>query len=149
MTTKIDIFNKLQLKKGLPDIRPGDTIRVYQKIREKKDQDSPSAKQEKAQTFEGLVIARKHGKGISATITVRKAISGIGVEKIIPLHSPLVEKIEILKRGKARRAKLYYLREAKGRKAKLKKRENVELSLEEKIEEEIVKNKKNEGESEK
>ena len=128
MTTKIDIFNKLQLKKDLPDIRPGDTIRVYQKIREKKDQDSPSAKQEKAQTFEGLVIARKHGKGISATITVRKAISGIGVEKIIPLHSPLVEKIEILKRGKARRAKLYYLREAKGRKAKLKKREKGETT---------------------
>lgn len=109
---------KDQLKQGLPDIRPGDTVRVYRKIKEKD--------KERVQPFEGLVIARKHGKGISATITVRKVISGIGVEKIYPLHSPNTEKIEVLKRGKVRRAKLYYLREAKGKKAKLKRKELAE-----------------------
>ncbi len=110
---KIEKFNKEQLKKGLDDIRPGDTIKVHQKIKEKDKQ--------RIQVFEGLVLARKHGKGISATITVRKLISGIGVERVFPLHSPNIEKIEIVKRGRVRRAKLYYLRKAKGRKARLKK----------------------------
>lgn len=104
-----------QLKKELSEIRPGDSIRVHQKVKEKD--------KERVQVFEGLVLARKHGKGISATITVRKVISGIGVEKIFPIHSPLIEKIEILKKGKVRRAKLYYLRGAKGKKARLKKKE--------------------------
>ena len=129
MTTKIEAFNKLQLKKDLPNIRPGDTVRVFQKILGQKDQ-------EKIQTFEGLVIARKHGKDISSTIMVRKIISGIGVEKIFPIHSPLIEKIEILKRGKARRAKLYYLRKAKGKKDRLKKREFITAVPEEKPAEE-------------
>ncbi len=115
MTTKLEIFNQASLKKDLPDIRPGDTVRVYQKIKE--------GEKERIQAFEGEVIARKHGKGISSTITVRKLISGIGVEKIFPLHLPTIEKIEILKRGKVRRAKLYYLREIKGKKAKLKQKE--------------------------
>lgn len=112
---KLKIVLQPFLKKNLPDIRPGDTVAVYQKIKEKD--------QERVQTFEGLVLARKHGKEVGATITVRKVVSGIGVEKIFPIHSPAIEKIEILKRGKARRAKLYYLREAKGRKARLKKKE--------------------------
>ena len=119
MTTKIELFNQKNLKKDLPDIRPGDTIRVYQKIKEKD--------KERIQTFEGLVIARKHGKGISATITVRREISGIGVERVFPIHSPTIEKIEALKRGKVRRAKLYYLRKTKGRKAKLKRKEFSEV----------------------
>ncbi|MCD6402244.1 50S ribosomal protein L19 [bacterium] len=110
---KIQLFNTTQLKKGIPDIRPGDTVCVYQKIKE--------GDKERIQSFEGVVLAKKHGKGISATITVRKVVSGIGVEKTFPLHSPLIEKIEILKRSKVRRAKLYYLRKAKGRKARLKK----------------------------
>jgi len=100
------------LKKDLPDIRPGDTVCVYQKIKEKNT--------ERIQPFKGIVIARKHGKGISATITVRKVVSGIGVEKVFPLHSPTIQKIEVLKRGKVRRAKLYYLRQVKGKKARLK-----------------------------
>jgi len=125
MTTKIEKFLTPFLKKELPDIRPGDTVRIHQKIKEtlKKDKSSAGQKKEekeRIQTFEGQVIARKHGKGISATITVRKVISGVGVEKIFPLHSPTIEKIEILKRGKVRRAKLYYLREVRGKKAKLK-----------------------------
>jgi len=117
MVQKTEEFNKVQLKKGLPEIRPGDTVKVYQKIKEKN--------KERIQIFEGTVIARKHGKGISSTITVRRVSSGIGVERIFPLHSPNIEKIEIVKRGKVKRAKLYYLRKAKGKKAKLKQKELV------------------------
>jgi len=123
MTTKLEIFNQTQLKKDLPDVRPGDTVRIYQKIKE--------GDKERVQTFEGLVIARKHGKGISATITVRKVILGVGMERILPIHSPIIEKIEILKRGKVRRAKLYYLRKAKGKKARLKKKKFAETVVEE------------------
>jgi large subunit ribosomal protein L19 len=83
-------------------IKAGDIIRVYQKIKE--------GGKERTQVFEGIVIARKHGNEIGATITVRREISGIGVEKIFPIHSPTIEKIEILKEGKRKRAKLYYLR---------------------------------------
>lgn len=122
MSNKVQIFKQLYLRKDIPDIRPGDTVRVYQKIREtipskgsKKEE-----KKEKIQTFEGVVIAKKHGQELGATFTVRKVISDVGVEKIFPLHSPTLEKIEILKRAKTRRAKLYYLREAKGKRARLK-----------------------------
>ena len=126
MPSKLETFIKTQLKADLPDIRPGDTVRVSQKIRE--------GDKERIQAFEGLVIARKHGKGITSTITVRRIISGIGAERIFPLHSPTIEKIEILKRGRVRRAKLYYLRKAKGRRAKLKGEEFVEAIPEEKSE---------------
>jgi len=128
MSTKLETFNKPQLKTDLPDIRPGDTIRVYQKIKE--------GDKERVQVFEGQVLCRKHGKGITSTITVRKVISGIGVERIFPIHLPTIEKIEILKRGKVRRAKLYYLRKAKGRKARLKKKELAKVVAEEKPEKE-------------
>jgi len=114
-TKAVETFTKEQLKKDLPGIRPGDTVRIYQRVKEKN--------KERLQSFEGVVLARKHGKGIGATITVRKVFSGIGVEKIIPVHSPNVEKIEVLKRGKVKRAKLYYLRTAKGKKARLKRKE--------------------------
>jgi len=127
MNTKLDIFNKNQLKKDLPDIRPGDTIKVHQKIKEtaKKGKSAKQEVKERIQVFEGQVIARKHGKGVNSTITVRKVISGVGVEKIFPVHSPIIDKIELVKKGKAKRSKLYYLREAKGRKAKLKREEMV------------------------
>ncbi|OHA67538.1 MAG: 50S ribosomal protein L19 [Candidatus Wildermuthbacteria bacterium RIFCSPHIGHO2_02_FULL_45_25] len=100
------------LKENIPDIRPGDTVRVYQRIKE--------GDKERIQLFEGIVIAEKHGTGITGTITVRRISSGVGVERIFPLHSPVIEKIEVVKRSKVRRAKLYYLRDAKGRKARLK-----------------------------
>jgi len=88
---------------GLPDIRPGDIIRVHQKMK--------GGDKEKPQIFEGIVIAKKHGVGPSATITVRKESFGIGVERVYPLHSPTIERIEIVSRAKrTRRAKLYYLR---------------------------------------
>ena len=123
-TNKLKIFTKPFLKTNLPDIRPGDTIRVHEKIStsvvSEKEKTKQKQEKEKIQVFEGIVLARKHGKGISATITVRKVISGIGVERIFPLHSPNIKKIEILKRAKVRRAKLYYLRTAKGKKARLK-----------------------------
>ena len=114
MTTLLEKFNKEQEKK-LPDLRPGDTIKVYQKI---KDGDK-----ERIQIFEGIIIGKKHGVGIPATITVRKVVDGIGVERVWPIHSPSLEKIEILRHAKVRRSKLYYLRTAKGKKAKLKRKD--------------------------
>ena len=114
----INIFEKSQLKKNNPDVRPGDLVKVYQKNLDKEGG--------KPQIFEGAVLARKHGQGLSSTITVRKEIKGIGVERIFPLHSPLIEKIEIVKQGKVRRAKLYYLRTAKGKKKRIKSRKIVE-----------------------
>jgi len=123
-----------RLKKNLPQIRQGDTVKVYQKIKETKDNKT----KERIQVFEGQVLAMKHGKGITGTITVRKVVGGIGVEKIFPIHSPIIEKIEIIKQAKVRRAKLYYLREAKGRKAKLKtanRSEEIEESEEATVEE--------------
>ncbi|MAG44662.1 50S ribosomal protein L19 [bacterium] len=92
--------------------KPGYTIRVHQKIQEKDKQ--------RIQIFEGLVIARKHGKEPGATITVRKISSGFGVERIFPIHSPKIAKVELVRKGKVRRAKLYYIRKLTGKAARLK-----------------------------
>ncbi len=89
-------------------IKPGDTVRVWQKITEEKGKI-------RLQAFEGLVIARKHGNEPGATFTVRKIASGVGVERIFPLYSPVIDKIEIVRRAKVRRAKLYYIREKSAR----------------------------------
>lgn len=113
MTTLLEKFNKDQEKK-LPELRPGDTIKVHQKIKE--------GDKERIQIFEGVIIARKHGEGINATITVRKVVDGVGVEKVLPIHSPMIDKIEIVGHGKVRRAKLNYLRTAKGIKSKVKRK---------------------------
>lgn len=91
-------------------IRPGDTVRVHQKIQDKG--------KTRIQIFEGLVLARKHGDEPGATFTVRKVASGVGVEKIYPLYSPLIDKLEIVKRAKVRRSKLYYIREKVNREIK-------------------------------
>jgi large subunit ribosomal protein L19 len=92
------------------DLRPGDTVRVHQKIEEKGKY--------RIQIFEGLVLARKHGTEAGGTFTVRRSLSGIGVEKIYPLYSPMIDKIEIVKRSRVRRAKLYYIRDKVAREAR-------------------------------
>ncbi len=92
------------------DIRPGDTVRVMQKIKE--------GNKFRLQAFEGLVLARKHGTEAGATFTVRKVTSGVGVEKIYPLYSPMIESVEVVKRARVRRAKLYFIREKVAREAR-------------------------------
>ena len=99
----IQLFASSQNLSKLPEIRPGFTVRVHQKIRE--------GEKNRIQIFEGIVIAHKHGKGLGGTITVRKIASGVGVERIFPLHSPNIAKFEIVKTSGVRRAKLYYLRD--------------------------------------
>jgi len=93
-------------------LRAGDTVRVWQKITE--------GEKTRLQAFEGLILSRKHGDEAGGTFTVRKVIGGIGVERIFPILSPSVEKIEVLRKGKVRRAKLYYLRNKHGKAAKIK-----------------------------
>ncbi|MCL6594111.1 MAG: 50S ribosomal protein L19 [Alicyclobacillus sp.] len=100
-----------QLRTDIPAFRPGDTVRVHVKVRE--------GQRERIQVFEGVVI-RRRGRGISATYTVRKISYGVGVERTFPLHSPKIEKIEVVRRGKVRRAKLYYLRGLSGKAARIK-----------------------------
>lgn len=107
----IEAFTNEQLKKETPLIRVGDTVRVYNKIKE--------GNRERIQLFEGTVIG-KHGGGISETFTVRRVSYGVGVEKTFPIHSPNVEKVEIVRVGKIRRAKLYYLRGRVGKASKVK-----------------------------
>ena len=107
----IQAFTNEQMKAELPVIRIGDTIRVHNKIKE--------GARERIQMFEGTVIA-KHGGGISETFTVRRVSYGVGVEKTFPIHSPNVEKVDIIRVGKVRRAKLYYLRGRVGKSSKVK-----------------------------
>lgn len=105
-------FHANSALKNMPDIRPGLTLKIYQKIKE--------GNKTRTQTFEGLVIAHKHGNGLSGTITVRKIASGVGVERIFPLHLPTIEKIEVVKAAKVRRAKLYYIRHKTARETRRK-----------------------------
>ena len=107
----IKAFTSEQLKENVPVIRIGDTIRVHNKIKE--------GSRERIQMFEGTVIA-KHGGRISETFTVRRVSYGCGVEKTFPLHSPNVEKVDIIRVGKVRRAKLYYIRDRVGKASKVK-----------------------------
>ena len=109
---KTDLFNQKNIKKDQPEIRTGYTVRVHQKIKE--------GDKFRIQVFEGLVIAKKHGQGISATITVRKISNGVGVERIFPLHLPTIEKIEVVKKHRVRRAKLYYIRQKSAKQSRLK-----------------------------
>jgi large subunit ribosomal protein L19 len=99
----------------MPDIRPGHIVKVYQKIFETKEVGKKMETKERIQVYEGLVIAMRGRKGINATITVRKISDGVGVERIYPLNSPAIEKIELIKTTKARRAKLYYMRDRVGK----------------------------------
>ncbi len=112
MNNTIIEFNKRQQKDDIPEIRPGMKIRVHERIKE--------GDKERIQVFEGIVLAIKHGKNLPATMTVRAVIAGVGVEKIWPIHSPKISKIEIVRASKVRRAKLYFLRNLSPKKIKRK-----------------------------
>ena len=105
------VFTEELLKKDAPQFNVGDTVRVSVRIKE--------GERERIQAFEGTVIAKKHG-GIAETFTVRRTSYGVGVECVFPVHSPFVEKVEVVRKGKVRRAKLFYLRERTGKAAKVK-----------------------------
>ncbi len=107
----LKIISESSMKKELPKFNIGDTVRVSVRIKE--------GERERVQAFEGTVIAKKHG-GISETFTVRRFSYGVGVERVFPAHSPFVEKVEVIRKGKVRRAKLFYLRERTGKAAKVK-----------------------------
>lgn len=109
----MNVLQKIQqenLKKALPAFQSGDTVRVHTKIKE--------GDKERIQVFEGVVIRRK-GHGAESSFTVRKISYGIGVERVFPVHSPMIDRVEIATRGKVRRAKLYYLRDLSGKKARI------------------------------
>ena len=112
---RLDGIEKTQMRNGIPDFQSGDTIRVHVRIKE-------SETKERLQAFEGVVIARKHG-GARETITVRKTSFGVGVERIFPLHATIVDHIDLVKRRRVRRAKLYYLRNLRGKAARIRERD--------------------------
>ena len=109
----IEQFEKDQMRIDLPSFGPGDTVKVHVRIRE--------ADKERIQVFEGVVIRKKKGSS-RASFTVRKISYGVGVERIFPLHSPIIEKVEVVQRGRVRRSRLYYLRSLKGKAARIRER---------------------------
>ena len=110
---KADLVEKPRLRDDIPEFRPGDTLRVHVRVAE--------AGRERIQVFQGVVI-RRQGGGLRETFTVRKESFGVGVERTFPLHSPTIARIEVLTHGRVRRAKLYYLRERRGKRARIKER---------------------------
>ena len=114
---KVDVVEKSRLRDDVPDFAPGDNVKVHVRVVE--------GTRSRIQVYEGVVIARKNG-GLRETFTVRKISFGVGVERTFPVHSPVIEQIEVTRRGKVRRAKLYYLRDRVGKKARIKeKREAI------------------------
>ena len=111
---RLDSVEQTQLRDNIPAFQPGDSLKVHVRIKE--------GNKERLQVFEGVCIARKHG-GARETITVRKVSFGVGVERIFPLHATVVDHIDVVRRGKVRRAKLYYLRELRGKAARIKERD--------------------------
>jgi large subunit ribosomal protein L19 len=110
---KVDLIERTRVRKDIPPFRPGDQVKVHVKVRE--------GGRERLQVFEGVVIARRGG-GLRESFTVRKVSFGVGVERTFPIHAPAVAKLEVVRHGKVRRAKLYYLRELSGRRAKIEER---------------------------
>jgi large subunit ribosomal protein L19 len=110
---KLNQIQKESMRLDLPDFGPGDTVKVHVKIKE--------GEKERVQIFQGVVISKRKGT-VNATFTVRKVSYGVGVERIFPLHSPVISKIEVITRGRVRRAKIYYLRKLRGRAARIKER---------------------------
>ncbi|GAA4916013.1 50S ribosomal protein L19 [Streptomonospora salina] len=110
MHTAIQEIEKAQLRSDIPDFRPGDTLNVHLRVTE--------GNRSRVQVFKGVVI-RRHGAANRETFTVRKISYGVGVERTLPVHSPVIEKLEVVQRGRVRRAKLYYLRHLRGKKARI------------------------------
>jgi large subunit ribosomal protein L19 len=115
-----DLVEQSYLRKGLPQFRPGDTVKVHVRVVE--------GNRERVQVFQGVVI-RRSGGGLRETFTVRKISFGVGVERTFPLHSPSIAKLEVVQRGHVRRAKLYYLRDLRGKKARIRERRIDETKL--------------------
>jgi large subunit ribosomal protein L19 len=111
---RLDNIENTQLRDNIPAFQPGDSLRVHVRIKE--------GNKERLQIFEGICIARKHG-GSRETVTVRKVSFGVGVERIFPLHGTIIDHIDVTRRGKVRRAKLYYLRDLRGKAARIKERD--------------------------
>ena len=111
---RLDNVENTQLKSNIPPFQSGDTVKVHVRIKE--------GNKERLQVFEGVVIARKHG-GVRETVTVRKVSFGVGVERIFPIHGTVIDHIDVVRRGKVRRAKLYYLRELRGKAARIKEKD--------------------------
>jgi large subunit ribosomal protein L19 len=111
---RLDAIEQTQLRDNIPAFQSGDTVKVHVRIKE--------GNKERIQIFEGIVIARKHG-GARETVTVRKVSFGVGVERIFPLHATVVDHIDVVRRGRVRRAKLYYLRELRGKAARIKEKD--------------------------
>ncbi len=109
----IEKIQEAQLRKDLPEFRPGDTVRVHVRLRE------GEGDKERIQTFEGVVIS-KRGRQSNASFTVRRVSFGVGVERVFPLHSPMISQIEVVNKGQVRRARLYYLRGLRGKAARIK-----------------------------
>ncbi|HMS41926.1 MAG TPA: 50S ribosomal protein L19 [Pyrinomonadaceae bacterium] len=111
---KLDSIEQQQIKENIPNFQAGDTVKVHVRIKE--------GNKERLQVFEGVVIARKHG-GVRETVTVRKISFGVGVERIFPIHATIIDHIDVIRRGRVRRAKLYYLRDLRGKAARIKERD--------------------------
>jgi large subunit ribosomal protein L19 len=115
----LDDITKDQLRSDIPDFREGDTVRVNVRVVDYKEaKGGKQERRERLQAYEGVVIAR-HNNGISSSFTVRKISNGVGVERVFPLHSPMLDKIEVVRHGRVRRAKLYYLRNLRGKAARI------------------------------
>ena len=111
---QLDQVESVYIRQGQPEFQPGDTVRVHVRVVE--------GDKSRTQIFEGDVLGRRGGTSLQATFTVRKTSGGVGVERIFPLHSPVVERIEVVRQGKVRQAKLYYLRDLSGKKARIRER---------------------------
>lgn len=113
---KVDVVEKSYLRDDVPEFWPGDTVRVHVRVVE--------GTRSRIQAFEGVVLGRRGG-GLRETFTVRKVSFGVGVERTFPVHTPVIDHLEVLRRGKVRRAKLYYLRERKGKKARIREKRDL------------------------
>ncbi len=123
MNRIIEKLEESQLRKDIPELRPGDTVRVHVRLKEAEG----GKEKERIQPYEGVVIAQR-GRSASRSVTIRRVSFGVGVERIFPINSPSIQSIEVVRSGKVRRAKLYYLRGLKGKSARLKRADRVEAA---------------------